>query len=90
MSFGNKPTFFYHFLFNLFIGGSTLFCRLMAFAHWLMSSLLTPLKHTWYTVGYFLWGGCDSDNSSERRTLLRPLPNKHVSSFHHRGLGCLH
>jgi hypothetical protein len=56
----------------------------------LMSSLLTPLKHTWYTVGYFLWGGCDSDNSSERRTLLRPLPNKHVSSFHHRGLGCLH
>jgi hypothetical protein len=62
--------FFGHLFFSLFVGGSTLFCRLMAFTCWSMSSLLTHSSILGIMSGYFLWGGYDNDGSSERRTLL--------------------
>jgi hypothetical protein len=34
----------------------TLFCQSMAFAHWSMLSLLTPLEQTWYHKWFFLEG----------------------------------
>jgi hypothetical protein len=48
---------FFHCLFiNFLVGRSTLFCWLMAFAHWAMSSLLTLFKHTWYHGQFFFMG----------------------------------
>jgi len=51
-----------------------------------MTQMKEGLHCDHYTSGSFLWGGCDSDDSSEGRTSLRPLPNRHVFFSHHKGL----
>jgi hypothetical protein len=44
MFFQNQTHVFPRLFFNFLLGESTLFYPLMAFAHWSMLSLLTPLK----------------------------------------------
>ncbi len=79
---GTKPTFFSC---VFFINELTLFYHLMAFSHWLMLSLLTPLEQTWYFNKRFLVGGYDNGDLGEGKTLLWPLPNICYFSSHHRG-----
>jgi hypothetical protein len=64
---GTKPTFFSC---VFFINELTLFYHLMAFSHWLMLSLLTPLEQTWYFNKRFLVGGYDNGDLGEGKTLL--------------------
>ncbi len=63
-----EPKLELFFFFNLLVGGLTLFCWSMAFAHWSMLSLLTPLEQTWYHGWLFSWGGYVIGGSNEGRT----------------------
>lgn len=56
----NKPTLLCHLPFRFHVSKSTLCFWLMVFMCWLMSSLLTPFKCTWFCVLHCFVGaiGC--------------------------------
>ncbi len=71
------------FFFSFLVGGLTLFCWSMAFAHWSMLSLLTPFEQTWYHGWLFSWGGLGEGRTG--RQLVDAFLLLAIKVF-----GCLH
>ncbi len=70
----NRPTFFYHLPSSPHVNRSTLCFWLMAFACWLMLSLLTPLEWLDFTCYIISWGGYNNGHLNKGKTLLILVP----------------